>query len=77
MLSRTLDAVNLARNEQTEALSTEDILSLVDTTTERIMRESRRVVVGSIDAVALFPLLNIWQSAKLCGQAVGESQLRF
>ena len=79
ILSTVLNAVTNALDEtdSKEVLSTEDLLGLLEDAEVKISKESNSVVLGSIDAKALYPSLDVDNSAYLCGQAVAKSKLHF
>ena len=81
-VSSILDAVIDNEEEQGEAISTEDLLSQVDALnsnweTRGEKRTSRNTFLGSLDATALYPSLDNKKVAKLCGEMVRESTLKF
>ena len=43
----------------------------------QLNNRSKRAVIGSIDAIALYPSLRIEESAKLVGEAIEQTRVKF
>ena len=53
VVARILDCVSMAREKQSEVLSTEELLGEIEDISDEVTRNSRRAVAGSIDVKAL------------------------
>ena len=77
VVSDILAAVNNADEHTDECNSTEEMLYHLGEAAREVAKKGKKVVVASEDADALYPNLDIIQSAKICGEAVRESKLNF
>ena len=66
--------VSMMTPDQSEVLSTEELLGEVERVTKMANGMKGRLMVGSIDVKALYPSLNIEESAEICERAIIESQ---
>ena len=79
-LADILDAAAEASDSSEEAISTEDLLSMVDKVSSKILGlglEEDKIFVGSLDAVSLYPSLVIDKVSRMCGERVRESGMKF
>ena len=78
-ISDIIDAAIEVRGTS-ESISTEDLLSLIDSMAGKIRDDNLEMddlFIGSLDVEALYPSLEINQCSKLCGEMVSESGLKF
>ena len=67
--------------EQSESISTEDLMNKIDQLNEEWEKQGIKwgkgeLFVGSLDATALYPSLDVRQCSKLCGEMLRESPLK-
>lgn len=77
LLTNILVGVVKGADEQLEAESSEHVLSSLEDAEDIIEKEAKRVVVGSLDAVGLFPNLDVEEAAKECRLEIEESKVEF
>ena len=80
LLSRITKACFKATSEETEAISTEDMISSVDKFNTQIRQgevDGDRVMIGSLDVEALYPSIDVNLAAKMTGNLVRESAIKF
>ena len=58
------------------AVSTEDVLNVLEDAEEEVERLGDKVVVGSADVKALYPSLDAVTTAKICGDLVARSGVK-
>ena len=76
ILADILDGALLSLPGQSECISTEDMLSRVDSANEIVKAHGVDICVGSGDAVALYPSLRHQESARLCAETIRECPAR-
>ena len=72
----------LGSGEQSEVISTEDLLSEIDRLNENWKAQGRvigqdEIFVGSLDAAALYPSLDVAKCSRMCAERIMETQLEF
>ena len=77
LLADILESVILSSDKQMESKSTEDVLSQLDNVAGVVEEKATSACVGSGDATALYPSLRHAPSARLCGQLIASSQVKF
>ena len=73
-----VEAAKDARGTE-ECISTEDLLSVIDSVSEKILEENLNddeLFIGSLDAEALYPSLEIDKCSKICAEMVASSGLK-
>ena len=79
-IADVVEAAISAKGTSKESISTEDVLSIVDKVALQILNQNLNqedLFVGSLDAEALYPSLNIDKTAKLIGELIGEAGLKW
>ena len=79
-IADVVEATISAKGTSKESISTEDVLSIVDKVTLQILNQNLNqedLFVGSLDAEALYPSLNIDKTAKLIGELIEEVFLKW
>ena len=78
-ISDCLEAAISALGTSKESISTEDLLSAVDKSVEEILSKNYEpgdIFIGSLDVSALYPSLDIEQTAKICGERFAKSGVK-
>ena len=79
-VSSLVDAgTNCSEQKEKEVLSCEDLLAQVDALVDRLEREKKdtsRLFIGSLDAKALYPSLDINRSSKIVADRMLNSDLK-
>ena len=70
LLSDILEGALLSLPQQSECISTEDMLARVDAANQVIRDKATNICVASGDAVALYPSLRHKESARLCAELI-------
>ena len=79
-LAKIVESAIMATGKSKESISTEDVLSSVDTAAEQIRSmnlNSEDLFVGSLDASALYPSLDIQKTSRIVGDLVREAGIQW
>ena len=77
MACNILDRVIAATSDSQECLSSQEVFYRLEEAEERIGKEGKEVVYGSMDAIGLYPSIRIKEAAKEAGKTVVTSRVKF